>query len=231
MKRSKQGFTLVEVLVSLAVGSVMTAGTLQMVVYGVVLKNQGDRVSSGSLLAQTNVEAVRAGTSKVGKTALSGAIQANATALAVTSATGFSANDSLLIGTDSTLYGIQSITGNTLTLKSGVQNSQVAGTSVTSTAKCNAIASNTGFGALMLNQLPALNSYTTVTPVISGQTRTDTGTASLKGQSYPYIRVATVTTANPDILQLDYTLTNPNGKTRRMHAEVLPEVVNTCPKY
>ncbi|MBC8121010.1 MAG: hypothetical protein H7Y22_04120, partial [Gemmatimonadaceae bacterium] len=81
------------------------------------------------------------------------------------------------------------------------------------------------------NQLPALNSYTTVATATSGQTRTHTGTAMLRGQSYPYIRVATVTTANPNILQLDYTLTEPSGKTRRMHAEVLPEVVNTCPKY
>ncbi|MBC8121930.1 MAG: prepilin-type N-terminal cleavage/methylation domain-containing protein [Gemmatimonadaceae bacterium] len=231
MKRSKKGFTLAEVLVSLGVGSIMTAGTLQMVVYGVVLKNQGDRVSSGSLLAQTNVESVRAGTSKVGKTALTAATQANATALTIASTTGFGVNDSVLIGTESTLYGIQSITGNTLTLYSGIQNSQAAATPVmlVSRSICTASTAGSGFGALMLNQLPALNSYTSVTTATSGQTRTDTGTARLKGQSYPYTRVATVKTAFPNVLQLDYTLTAPNGKTQRVHAEVLPDVVNDCP--
>jgi prepilin-type N-terminal cleavage/methylation domain-containing protein len=230
MLRSRKGLTLVEVMVALSIGVLLTAGTLQMVVYATVLKGLGDRLSTGSLLIQTDVESIRAEGARLARTTLSTAALSNALTLTVNSTAGFAVNEPVLIGSDPNTYRVQAISGSTLTLSGGLQLAAPLSSTVVSASRCDGTAAS-GYAALLLSQLPALNSTGTATTTTNSQTRTDSGTATLKGQHYTYTRVASVIAALPQILQLDYTLRSPGGSERRIHAEVLPDAVYSCPQY
>ncbi|MEI6442437.1 MAG: prepilin-type N-terminal cleavage/methylation domain-containing protein [Nostocales cyanobacterium ELA583] len=217
-QKSQQGFTLLEVLVAIVIITAFVNVAMMGLVTAALFKSKAKAYSNSVTWIQADIEAVR------GKAANISSLSANAAAaqnvVALTSATGLANNDQVVIGTDTTTYTIQSISGNSLTLTANLGTAQSANASVVPVSKCTASSTSAGFASYLQQNLPTLTS----TQYISGKAYTVTRSSAIKSSAF---------TATPryEVLGLSYTVTpqsNTNLKVASMYFEVVPSAFYQC---
>jgi len=238
LPQQEQGFTLVEVLVAILIATIFIATPMQMMAIAAVFKARAKQFSEAINWIQQDLESVKQQTSIVGYTTLSAAPSANS--LSVFSSTGFQAGNRLQIGTISnSLYTISNtytpssttipITpALTTTQITQISNALAASTPVsvsvvttgnTNTTLCYANAQTNGFGNLLSNNLPTLNSSNNTKPIA--------------GATYTLSRNVTVRNVTPfEVLQITYSVaqgTKPPVAT--LNSEVIPNAAFQCPPY
>lgn len=240
LPQQEQGFTLVEVLVAILIITVFIATAMQAVVIAAVFKARARQYTEATNWIQEKFEQDRQQAFEVGSTTLSAVPTSNLLAVPPTTSlsvpltsTGFAVSNRLQIGTISgTLFTISNISSNisdrTITVTPALTPTQItatpAGTSVsvvatgsTDTTLCYATAQNNGFGDLLSNNLPILNS--------------PNNTKTIAGATYTLSRTATVRNNRPyEVLQFTYTVaegTKPPIAT--FNTEVIPNATFQCP--
>jgi len=212
-QKSQQGFTLLEVLVAIIVITAFINVAMMGLVTAALFKSKAKAYSNGITWIQADLEAVR------DKAANLSILSANAAAqqkeVVLESAVGLANNDQVRIGTDSTTYTIQSISGNSLTLTADIAIAQSTNASVTAVSKCAATSSTGGFASYLQQNLPTL----IITRYIGGKPYTVSRTPTIQNTA-PY-----------EVLQLSYTVTpqsNINVKVASMYSEVIPSAFYQC---
>ncbi|MDK2410034.1 prepilin-type N-terminal cleavage/methylation domain-containing protein [Aphanizomenon sp. PH219] len=245
-QKSQQGFTLLEVLVAIVVITAFVNVALMGLVTATLFKSKAKAYSSGMSWIQADLEAVR---NKAAES-LSYSLSANAAAaqkvIVLTSAAGLGANDQIKIGTDSTTYTIQSVSGNSVTLTANLSTAQSASTVVTlvTSAECTATSSTTGFAYYLQQNLPTLTNTTSTTSTTNPTSTTNTTSTQyingINGRPYTFSRTTAVgQTQSSDpyqVLKLSYTVTytvpgtSPPViiKIASLYAEVIPSTFYQC---
>ena len=230
-QKSQQGFTLLEVLVAIVVITAFINVALMGLVTAALFKSKAKAYSNGITWIQADLEAVR------DKAANLSILSANAAAaqrvVVLESAVGLANNDQVRIGTDSTTYTIQSISGNSLTLTANLAITQSANASVTAVSKCAAKSIDAGFAYYLQQNLPQLANQLTNT---TSPTTTDTTSGQyISGKQYTVSRRSTIasnaSTPPYEVLRLSYTVTpqnNSNVKVASMYSEVVPSAFYQC---
>ncbi len=214
---SHQGFSLLEVLVALLVISLFVNVAMTGLAVSAAFKSRARVSSEASTWIQEDLEAIRGLAAQLSYSLAADAVTGQPTVV-LASTGGLAANDQIVVGTDSTIYTIQSINGNAVTLTTNLNTTQTANSRVVPVSKCNATASSTGFAAYLQQNLPGL---------ASGGSRT------IVGQPYSLTRLVTVSNTAPyDVLQLSYKVTaqNSGSTAATMYSEVIPNAVYQCPK-
>ncbi|ALB39543.1 hypothetical protein AA650_02855 [Anabaena sp. WA102] len=221
-QKSQQGFTLLEVLVAIVVITAFVNVALMGLVTAALFKSKAKAYSSGITWIQADLEAVR------DKAANLSILSANAAAqqkeVVLESAVGLANNDQVKIGTDTTTYTIQSISGNLLTLTANLGTDQSANAGVTAVSKCTATSANAGFAYYLQQDLQQGLPSSPFTKYIGGKAYTVTRSSEVKSSPF---------TATPryEVLALSYTVTpqsNSNVKVASIYAEVIPSAFYQC---
>jgi len=221
-QKSQQGFTLLEVLVAIIVITAFINVALMGLVTAALFKSKAKAYSNGITWIQADLEAVR------DKAANLSTLSANAAAqqkeVVLESAVGLANNDQVRIGTDSTTYTIQSISGNSLTLTANLAIAQSANAGVTAVSKCTATSANAGFAYYLQQDLQQGLPSSPFTKYIGGKAYTVTRSSEVKSSPF---------TATPryEVLALSYTVTpqsNSNVKVASIYAEVIPSAFYQC---
>ena len=221
-QKSQQGFTLLEVLVAIVVITAFINVALMGLVTAALFKSKAKAYSNGITWIQADLEAVR------DKAANLSTLSANAAAqqkeVVLESAVGLANNDQVRIGTDSTTYTIQSISGNSLTLTANLAIAQSANAGVTAVSKCTATSANAGFAYYLQQDLQQGLPSSPFTKYIGGKAYTVTRSSEVKSSPF---------TATPryEVLALSYTVTpqsNSNVKVASIYAEVIPSAFYQC---
>ncbi|MBD2279044.1 MAG: type II secretion system protein [Dolichospermum sp. DEX189] len=221
-QKSQQGFTLLEVLVAIVVITAFINVALMGLVTAALFKSKAKAYSNGITWIQADLEAVR------DKAANLSILSANAAAqqkeVVLESAVGLANNDQVRIGTDSTTYTIQSISGNSLTLTANLAIAQSANAGVTAVSKCTATSANAGFAYYLQQDLQQGLPSSPFTKYIGGKAYTVTRSSEVKSSPF---------TATPryEVLALSYTVTpqsNSNVKVASIYAEVIPSAFYQC---
>jgi len=221
-QKSQQGFTLLEVLVAIIVITAFINVAMMGLVTAALFKSKAKAYSNGITWIQADLEAVR------DKAANLSTLSANAAAqqkeVVLESAVGLANNDQVRIGTDSTTYTIQSISGNSLTLTANLAIAQSANAGVTAVSKCTATSANAGFAYYLQQDLQQGLPSSPFTKYIGGKAYTVTRSSEVKSSPF---------TATPryEVLALSYTVTpqsNSNVKVASIYAEVIPSAFYQC---
>jgi prepilin-type N-terminal cleavage/methylation domain-containing protein len=221
-QKSQQGFTLLEVLVAIIVITAFINVAMMGLVTAALFKSKAKAYSNGITWIQADLEAVR------DKAANLSILSANAAAqqkeVVLESAVGLANNDQVRIGTDSTTYTIQSISGNSLTLTANLAIAQSANAGVTAVSKCTATSANAGFAYYLQQDLQQGLPSSPFTKYIGGKAYTVTRSSEVKSSPF---------TATPryEVLALSYTVTpqsNSNVKVASIYAEVIPSAFYQC---
>lgn len=228
LPQQEQGFTLVEVLVSILIATLFTAVAMQGMVIATVFKAVAKQHAEATTWIQEDLENVRYTASQLQYTPLRTSAPLGATVLEVTSTVGFEAGDSVIVGAGSTARTIASggvnAAARTLTLSSGLPEARSTGDVVVATTKCNATTQGSGFADHLRSNLP---------PLING------GTKTIAGKTYTLTRYgpdANSTTPNIDnfafeVMQLKYKVTPQSdvNAIATMYTEVIPNAAFKCP--
>ncbi|MBC8120758.1 MAG: prepilin-type N-terminal cleavage/methylation domain-containing protein, partial [Gemmatimonadaceae bacterium] len=177
--RTRQAFTLTEVLISIAIALLFVASTMQAMLYGLTSTSQTRRNSDQVNLIQADAEAMKQQASALGVGSLISLSTAGGVAtLTVDSTVGFNVNDLILIGNDPTTYDITQVdsVNKLLTLRTLLNSSPSTGAMITSVTACNATAA-TGSFATRLQQLVGATTSSSV--YISGKAFTLTRTTTV----------------------------------------------------
>jgi prepilin-type N-terminal cleavage/methylation domain-containing protein len=225
-----QGFTLIEVLIAIVITTLFITIAMQAMVIAAVFKARAKQFAEATNWIQQDLESVRQQVAIVGYTTLSAAptTSGSSSSLSVSSTTSFAANNRVQIGTISTkFYTISSVSSNTITVTPALASAEIsatpAGTSVsvvatgsTNTTLCYANAQNNGFGNLVSNNLPTLNS-----------------TKTIADKTYTLSRTTTVRNVAPyEVLQITYSAAEgTNSPIATLNAEVIPNAAFQCPPY
>lgn len=216
--QQEQGFTLVEVLVSILIVTVFIGVSMQAMVIAAVFKARAKQYSEATTWIQEDLENVKYRAAQLNYATLTTGAGTTTTGLQVSSVVGFAVGNTLTVGTDSTNNVISSInTGtSTLTINPALGTAQSSGVVVVSTNECNPSSSTTGFAEALRNNLPAL---------------TNSGTKRIVGKSFSLTRTTNVKDVAPyEVLELTYTVTPPTGSAvATMYTEMIPNVAILCP--
>lgn len=241
--RQEQGFTLVEVLVSILIATVFVATALQAMVVASLFKARARQYAEATTWIQEDLESVKERASQLQKnTALTVAANAATTVLTVESVNWFTVGDTLKVGDDSTSNVIASIetVPKTLTLTSALGTAQLNSATVGATTKCNAASQNTGFADLLRKNLPHVvdrNPLRSPTPPPTPVINTDIG--DITGNPYILTRYgpdAGSTTPNVnntyfEVMQVKYEVKLQGGSVpiATLFTEVIPDAAFQCP--
>lgn len=124
LPQQEQGFTLVEVLVSILIATVFVATAMQAMVVATLFKAKARQYAEATTWIQEDLESVKNRAAQLQNTSLTTAANAVDSVLNVDSAHGFAVGDSLKVGTDSTNNVIAGIGTNTITLASALGTDQ-----------------------------------------------------------------------------------------------------------
>ena len=228
-QKSQQGFTLLEVLVAIVVITAFVNVALMGLVTAALFKSKAKAYSNGITWIQADLEAVRDKAANLPY--LSYSLSANASAaqriVALTSASGLASNDQVKIGTDTTTYTIQSISGNSLTLTADLVTAQSANASVTAVpavSKCTPASTNDGFAYYLQQDLQQGLPSSPFTKYIGGKAYTVTRSSEVKSSPF-------TDTPRYEVLGLSYTVTpqsNSNVKVASIYAEIIPSAFYQC---
>ncbi len=232
LSKQEQGFTLIEVLIAILITTLFITIAMQAVVIAAVFKARAKQFAEATNWIQQDLESVRQQAAIAGYTTLSAApTNGSPSSLSVSSTTGFAANNKVQIGTISTnFYTISSISGNTITVTPALTSAEISATpaetsvsvvatSSTNTTLCYANAQNNGFGNLLSDNLPTLNS--------SNNTKT------IADKTYTLSRTTTVRNVTPyEVLQINYSVAQgTNSPIATLNSEVIPNAAFQCPPY
>ena len=223
-QKSQQGFTLLEVLVAIVVITAFINVALMGLVTAALFKSKAKAYSNGITWIQADLEAVRDKAANLSISILSANAAAQQKEVVLESAVGLANNDQVRIGTDSTTYTIQSISGNSLTLTANLAIAQSANAGVTAVSKCTATSANAGFAYYLQQDLQQGLPSSPFTKYIGGKAYTVTRSSEVKSSPF---------TATPryEVLALSYTVTpqsNSNVKVASIYAEVIPSAFYQC---
>lgn len=230
LPQQEQGFTLVEVLVSILIATVFVATAMQAMVVATLFKAKARQYAEATTWIQEDLENIKHKASlgplpnqlPLPSTTLTAAANSGATVLNVASVDGFGVGDTLKVGSNTSTYTIATsginTTTKTITLTSGLETAQLSGASVL--ARCNSspltATLTTGFGDYLNDNLPSVSGGNTKT--ILGRTFTLTRTSSIRDVA-PF-----------EVLELKYEVkegTQPAIAT--MYTEVIPDAAFQCP--
>lgn len=229
----EQGFTLIEVLIAILIATIFITVAMQAVVVAAIFKARAKEISEATIWIQQDLENLKQQTAIVGYTTISAApTTALPSLFSLSSTLGFASGNQLQISTATTTFSatVSGLSGNTITLNSSLTPAQIldtlTGTTVsvlatdsTKTTLCYANANNNGFGNLLSNNLPTLNS--------SNNTKT------IAGKTYTLSRAATVRNVAPyEVLQINYIVAQgSNTPIATLNTEVIPNAAFQCPAY
>lgn len=220
--QQEQGFTLIEVLVSILITTMFVAVAMQLMVIAVLFKTRAKQHSEVTNWIQEDLENVKYQAAKLKSATLTAAAASGNTVLNVSWVDGFVVGDTLIVGTDATNNVILSINASasppTLTLSSALGTDQGQGVAVVANNQCNVLSSTltTGFANSLSQNLP---------PVI------DNGQREITGKNYTLARITNIKNVSPfEVLELTYSITPTIGSTvTTMYMEVIPNVAVRCP--
>jgi len=225
--REEQGFTLVEVLVSILIVTVFVGVSMQAMVIAAVFKARAKQHSEATTWIQEDLENVKYRAAQLNYATLGTAAIATTTGLQVSSLNGFAVGNTLTVGTDTTSNVISSInTGtSTLTVNPALGTAQAIGVVVISTNQCNATSSTTGFAKSLQDNLPAVPSESANTA------NPNSGTDTIVGKTFTLTRTTNVKNVAPyAVLEITYSVTPPTGSAvATMYTEMIPNVALLCP--
>lgn len=222
--QQEQGFTLVEVLVSILIATVFISVSMQAMVIAAVFKARAKQHSEATTWIQEDLENVKYRAAQLNYATLTAAAGTTATQLQVSSVVGFAVGDTLTVGTDATNNVISSINAITsrLIINSGtptLDSSQSSGVVVISTNQCNPTGvnpENRGFAKSLQDNLPPL---------------TNSGTKTIVGKTFTLTRTTNVKNVAPyEVLEITYNVTPPTGSAvATIYTEMIPNVALLCP--
>lgn len=230
LSRLEQGFTLVEVMISILIVSMFVAVSLQSMVFAAYFKARAKGFNQAKIWIQEDLENLRYQASQLQNTSLRTDADPGATVLQVVSIKGFEPGDSLLIGTGSTsetiaVEGVDAA-NRTIRLSSGLTTAQSARAHVVATTKCNAGSTDTGFADHLQDNLTALsqgNANSTTKTFLRDETHPE-------DKTYTLTRTPTVRNVAPyEVLQLTYSVTRGGDPAMTIYTEVTPDAVFQCP--
>jgi len=246
LPQQEQGFTLVEVLVSILIATVFVATAMQAMVVAALFKAKARQYAEATTWIQEDLESVKNRTARLQNTSLITNRSATDTTLEVASTDpnqdGFRVGDTLTVGTDSTNNVIGSIRTNTntkaLILTSALGTDQLNGARVVATTKCNAATQDTGFADHLRDNLPTITSDNIVTPTNSNQ-----GSRRITGQTHILTRYGPIATgsystmpnvrdtAPYNVMEIKYEVKPQGGGNAiaTMYTEVIPDAAFQCP--
>lgn len=252
--QQEQGFTLVEVLVSILITLLFVGVAMQAMVIAAVFKVRAQEFTEATTWIQEDMENIKYSAAELQYTLLTDETDGDAdsanhevgdTKLYVTSVYGFRANDALKIGTDSTNYIIQSIdlTNKTITLAPPLVIAHPKEQLVISTTGCSAASLDIGFADRLRDWITYPNTSglnpTTGTDDQSGDTNfvNIPKTSSRTSKEFTLKRTATISsldlpsTAPYNLLRLSYDVSPNSGgsSVAKFYTEVIPNVALQCP--
>lgn len=219
LMQQEQGFTLIEVLVSVVMVTVFVAVTMQAMVIAAIFKAKAKRYSEATTWIQEDLENVKYEAAKLKTATLKVPAESTTTQLQVSWVTGFEVGDELTVGTDTISNVISSIdpSASTLTINLALGPvSQSNGVVVVATKQCNAISQNQGFAYSLKQNMPALS---------------NNGTKTITGKTYTLARTSNVKDVAPyEVLELTYSITPQDGGVplAKMYLEMIPNVAFRC---
>lgn len=236
LPRPEEGFTLVEVMISILIISMFVAVSLQSMVFAAYFKARAKGFNEAKIWVQEDLENLRYQASQLQNTSLRADAAAGETVLQVVSTKGFQPGDSLLIGTDSTSETIVAegvdAANRTIRLSSELTTAQSTHAPVVATTKCNAGSTDTGFADHLQDNLTALsqgnpNSTTETFP----RDETDLGDETdPEDKTYTLTRTPIVRNVAPyEVLELTYSVTRGSDPAMTIYTEVTPDAVFQCP--
>ncbi len=243
LPQQEQGFTLVEVLVSILITTTFVATAMQAMVLAAVFKSRAKQYSEATTWIQEDLENVRHTASQLQNTTLRepvapgatpGATPLNATVLKVTSIVGFKPIDPVIVGPDfirrTIAAGGVDTDNREITVTPALTTGLLPGDGVTATNKCNATSVPDGFGDYLRNNLP----------LTINQISANHGKKSITGQDYILLRDGpdndgTIgpnvnNTAPFEVMQVKYEV-RPQGEgdsIATMYTEVIPDAAFKC---
>lgn len=225
--QQEQGFTLVEVLVSIIIVTIFVAVSMQAMVIAAVFKVRAKQYSEATTWIQEDMENVKYRAAQVNYTTLKTDAGTASNVLQVSSIIGFAVGDTLIVGTDTTNNVISSIDESALTLRInpalGGTTTQTAGVAVISNNQCRAGSSSAGFANSLKQKLPAVPSST------DNSSTPNSGIKTIAGKSFTLTRTFNIKDVTPEVLELTYNVTPSSGSAvATIYIEVIPNVALLC---
>lgn len=215
-KRRSQGFTLLDVIVAIVVLTSFTSVAMTAMTSAILLKVRARITSEATNWIQHDLETVRNSAAQFSYS-LASAAASGQPSITLASNPGLTAGEQISVGTDATIYTIQSVSGTLIRLTTNLRYSQIAGARILALSKCNATTSQAGFAYVFGQNLPSL---------------ANGGTQTISGKNYTLTRQSAVSSTAPySALKLTYTVTPQGSQTAltTMYTEVIPNAVFQCP--
>jgi type II secretory pathway pseudopilin PulG len=210
------GFTLLDVIVAIVVLTSFTSVAMAAMSSAMLLKVRARTSGEATNWIQQDLETVRNAAAQFSYTLAANAAAGQPTIVLSTNP-GLTAGEQISVGTDASIYTIQSVSGTSIRLTTNLRYAQLANATVLAVSKCNATTSSAGFASVFGQNLPSL---------ASGGTRT------ISGKTYTLGRQPTISSNRPfGALNLTYTVTlrGSTSPLTTMYTEVIPNAVFQCP--
>ena len=237
------GFSLLEVVVALVMIFFFTNVALEMFVLSSIFKKKATQYTTAISLIQQDMEKIKSAADQYSFPKATAAAALNATTVTLDSTNGLAATNTVLFSNDSNSYTISSISGNTITIGSGLKTAVPTSTSAFNSTSCNLTSSNSsssGIATYFMNSLPTTATGIGATAyTVGGTIYYAVGTPTpVKGQYYWLLRNQIVSTDAPyNVLKLKYvvqpgTSTAPTTTATTLataYTEVMPYASLQCP--
>ncbi|MGH8000958.1 MAG: type IV pilus modification PilV family protein [Brasilonema sp.] len=228
LPKTEQGFTLLEVLVSILVATTFVAMSLQAMVLAAYFQVRAKEASEATLLIQQDLENLKYLASTYQHSLLSANTAQNATTITLADTTDFTTSNTLTIQGDETKYTISNKSGNTLTISPALTQPHSSNKAVVNTTRCSNPTQTTGFADGLRDKVLGSDSSAT------SSTTNSTKTLSATNKNYKLQRIVTPSSSTPfNVLQLSYQVideeTNPTRTVAEIYTEVIPDAALQCP--
>ncbi len=240
-----QGFSLIEVVVSLLMIFFFTTCALEMFVLSSIFKKKAVQYTNATSLLQQDMEKIKSAAEQYSFPKTAAAV-VGATTLTLDSTNGLTAGNIVVFSNDSHTYTISSISGNSIYLSSGLKIAVPTATSAVNSTSCNLASTDTASASIATGFMNSLS--TTATNIGSTSYSIDgntyyavTGTptqVNSKSIYYWLLRNQTVSSNAPyNVLQLKYvvqpgTSTAPTITAKTLgtaYTEIIPYASLQCP--
>ncbi|MDX2211841.1 MAG: prepilin-type N-terminal cleavage/methylation domain-containing protein [Oculatellaceae cyanobacterium bins.114] len=214
-RQTSQGLTLIEVLVAIVLISLFMSFGMMAIATTSVFKVRARTLTEVTNWIERDIEGVKYRVDQM-TYSLASNVTAGQQNLPLNASYSLAAGEQIAIAGDSSIYVIQSVSGNVVRLTTGLRFNAAQNTPLIALSKCNATTSQSGLAFALQQNLP---------PVISS-------TLTVSGRPYTLTRQTTIRNEAPfSILQLAYTVTpqgRPTTTTATVYTEVIPNATLQC---
>lgn len=211
-----QGFSLIDVLAGIVVLSAFISLSMNALLTSALLKNRARIVTEANNWIEQDLELVK-NQAAIVTYALASNASAGTNQITLVNNYGLASGEQISIAGDSTIYTIQSVSGNVINLTDPLYFAANQGSVVSPISKCKATASGLGLATALRASLPAV---------------TNSGTRRFSNKTFTLSRTTTVGTNAPfQVLNVAYTVAQSGASTpvARMYTEVIPTAAFQCP--